>query len=464
MESKLGTDEIRKVWNRYVLINLTAKAITSLIWLKYEPGTFISISEKSNRVAFWNVSKKNYNEIAKFSDGAIFDCVSLSDDSRILMTLENGSVAVYDVEKRKIIFSLEPNHSNTIFDLKYSPLLYGVFATCSYDSMIKIWDMTQSKIINCIDINFLIKNSDKKSNPNIMTNVYCIAWSPVDKDILISGDAGSMLRVWDITKQKMITSCSLNFNNKEGNVVGIDWDCSNNTIISSCIDSVFLLNYSNSKLEILKQTVILCPVYLVKTNPFNRKEFAMGCYDSTIKIFNTETDQPVRILTGHTMKVFGIFYNKYRRGLMASTSEDFTVGVWELETNKSLFLKGHKQNTRHAVWLSEIPNILISGSWDGEIRIWNIDLAICIANIVEHYSDVYGIDLSPNHPYLLTSCSRDNSIRFWNLLGLTDKLTDSIINFTNESSSENVFNSKSELITKADLISNKYYVSEYVNY
>ncbi len=459
MESKLGTDEIRKVWSRYVIINLTSQAITSLIWLKYEPGTFISITEKSNRVAFWNVSKKNYNEVAKFSDCAIFDCVSLSDQSRILMTLENGSAAVYDVEKRKNIFSLEPNHSNTIFDVKYSPLLYGVFATCSYDSMIKIWDLTQNKIISNIDIDYLMKNSDRKLNSNIQTNVYCIAWSPVEKDILISGDAGCMLRVWDITKQKMITSCSLNLSNKEGNIVGIDWDCSNNNnILSSCIDSVFLLSYSNSKLEILKHTVIPHPVYLVKTNPFNRKEFAVACFDSTIKIFNTETDQPIRILTGHTMKVFGVFYNKYRKGLMASTSEDFSVGVWELETNKSLFLKGHKQNTRHAVWLSEIPNILISGSWDGEIRIWNIDLAICIANIVEHYSDVYGIDLSPDHPYLLTSCSRDNSIRCWNLLGLTNKLTDSIINFTNDISSEKFSNSKSELITRADLISNKYFV------
>jgi WD40 repeat protein len=68
------------------------------------------------------------------------------------MTLENGSAAVYDVEKRKNIFCLEPNHSNTIFDIKYSPLLYGVFATCSYVSIIKIWDLTQNKIISNIDI------------------------------------------------------------------------------------------------------------------------------------------------------------------------------------------------------------------------------------------------------------------------------------------------------------------------
>jgi WD40 repeat protein len=429
-----------------------------MVWLKYEPGTFITVTEKSNRVALWNVSKKNYNDIARFSECPILFCQSLNDPTRIFMTLENGAVAIYDLEKRKTVFNLEPNHSDTIFDLKYSPLLYGVCATCSYDSTIKVWDVTQNKIIYNIDVDFITKNTEKKLNPDLKTSVYSIAWSPIDKDLLISGDASNSLRLWDITKQKMIIYLKLNPNIKESHIIGIDWDEKTNNIISTCLDTVYIISYSNSKLEITKQILINNSIYQIKYNPFNKKEFAVACFDGSIRFFNVDADQPFKTLTGHSKKVFGIFFNKHIKGLMASTSEDFSVGVWDLESSKSTFLKGHKHNTRHAVWLSDIPNILVTGSWDGVIRIWNVDSASCVAEITEHYSDVYGIDISPDHPYLLTSSSRDNSIRFWNLMGFSNKFIDSIINFTNESYVDDIIKKNMDLITRADTISNKFYV------
>jgi WD40 repeat protein len=374
------------------------------------------------------------------------------------MTLENGSIAIYDVEKRKTVFNLEPNHSETIFDLRYNPLVYWICATCSYDSTIKVWDITQNKIISNIDIDFLTKNTEKKINPELKTSVYSFTWSPIDKDLLISGDASNSLRLWDITKQKMISCLKLSSNIKESHIVGIDWDQKTNNIISTCSDTLYIINYTNTKLEIIKQILINTPIYQIKYNPFNNKEYAVACHDGSIRFFNVDADQPAKSLIGHSKKVFGIFFNKYIKGLMASTSDDFSVGIWDLKNSKSSFLKGHKHNTRHAVWFPDIHYILITGSWDGDIRIWNVDSATCIAVITEHYSDVYGLDICPDHPYLLTSCSRDNSIRFWNLMGFSNKFIDSIINFTNESFTDDIINKNMDLITKADVISNKYYV------
>ena len=72
--------------------------------------------------------------------------------------------------------------------------------------------------------------------------------------------------------------------------------------------------------------------------------------------------------------------------------------------------------------------MLISGSSDGTSRIWNTKYMICMGLISGHHSDVYGIDICPNHPFLLITSSRDNSIRFWNYV---KNPIEFIINFKN---------------------------------
>lgn len=36
----------------------------------------------------------------------------------------------------------------------------------------------------------------------------------------------------------------------------------------------------------------------------------------------------------------------------------------------------------------------------------------------DHHADIYGLDAHPERPFVYASCSRDNSIRFWNSEGL----------------------------------------------
>jgi hypothetical protein len=103
-------------------------------------------------------------------------------------------------------------------------------------------------------------------------------------------------------------------------------------------------------------------------------------------------------------------------------------------------------------------------------------LCSCIGEISEHYSDVYGIDLSPHHPFLLTTCSRDNSIRFFNILNTVHKLTDIILCFDDLEELHRILNQEkgiclhknlqerlrnvknNDCVTSADLISNYFYV------
>lgn len=102
-------------------------------------------------------------------------------------------------------------------------------------------------------------------------------------------------------------------------------------------------------------------------------------------------------------------------------------------------LQGHTNNVRPLHWDSEIPWLLLSGSWDGTVRAWDIRRAgvrrnsdgdsfeacgggACIAVMSNHVADVYGISSSPGRPFLYVSVSRDTTIRQFTLEGVVSSI------------------------------------------
>jgi WD40 repeat protein len=437
------------IYNSVVIMKFekSLNLISSFIWLKEEPGTFLSFAKGSGRAYYWNVSKKGHKEIAKYSDSPIINSVGTTHPSRILISLENGSVIILDTKNRKKIFQLPANHSDTIFDLKYSPHIPNILATCSYDSGIKFWDIKENKIIWDLNVKEFPSRLEKHQASDKLS-VFCLKWSPVDRQYISSGESKSSITIFDFEKKKIVSRIKL-FNSGEGSVIGIDWNKSN-TLIASCEDKIFLLNFSNEKMNVKFTYKVSCNLFQVKFDPFNKASFAVASQENVIKLFREGIDQPYVELSGHTQKVFGLSFNPNMNGILASSSDDFRIGIWDLYSNSksAKFLVGHKNKTRHIVWLAEHTNILLSSSWDSTIKIWNTDSGCIIGDISENYSDVYGIDFSPFHPYLFTSCSRDNSIRFFNVNTNHSTLIEIMLQATEFESNLNLFKDCRSLLTK----------------
>jgi WD40 repeat protein len=350
----------------------------------------------------------------------------MSDPNSLFFNLQDSSVIIFDIKKKKKLFNLMPGHSETIFDLEYNKLNYGTFATCSFDGSIKVWDLNNNKILCNYNTEQDKTPYDNKSisslnsNSSIKISLYSLKWSPTNKDLLLTGDSIGVIRIIDTSKIKQLSKLVLNF--KDNNqVVGIDWDYNDN-ILATCHDSAYVVKYENMKLSLVKVIKTNVSLYQIKFNPFDYTMFAAGSLDGQIRFFKDNNDKAYKVLSGHTKKAFGLSFNPKLKNIMASSSDDFKIGIWDLGKNSNFFLSGHTNNSRQLLWLNDFPNVLISGSWDGTIRIWNIDVAECIGLIDEHYSDVYGLGISPHHPFVLTSSSRDNSIRFWDILCLSKNL------------------------------------------
>lgn len=159
-------------------------------------------------------------------------------------------------------------------------------------------------------------------------------------------------------------------------------------------------------------------------------------------------------------------------GTLASGSDDTSVIVWRLPPKSlprsepagaalkicpSAILTGHTSNVRPIHWNSEVPWLLLSGSWDGTVRAWDIRKAggwlhagrgasrgggnagdqsaeaasraddasrsgACIACMSDHVADVYGLSTSPSRPFTYASVSRDTTLRVFNLEGVVSSI------------------------------------------
>ena len=65
--------------------------------------------------------------------------------------------------------------------------------------------------------------------------------------------------------------------------------------------------------------------------------------------------------------------------------------MWDYtEERNHIVLEGHTAPVRGLVWNTEIPYLIMSGSWDYSIRIWDTRDGACLDTVLDHGADVYG--------------------------------------------------------------------------
>ena len=93
-----------------------------------------------------------------------------------------------------------------------------------------------------------------------------------------------------------------------------------------------------------------------------------------------------KVLEGHTDCVNSV---AIKDNLIISGSWDKTIRIWELDSGKCLkTLEGHTNFVRS---VAIKYNLIISGSDDNTIRIWDIDSGVCLKTLEGHTYCVYSV-------------------------------------------------------------------------
>ncbi|XP_019605025.2 WD repeat-containing protein 17 isoform X7 [Rhinolophus sinicus] len=372
-----------------------AASVQCLAWVPSAPGMFITGDSQVGVLRIWNVSRTTPIDNFKLKKTG-FHCLHvLNSPPRKKFSIQSPTKNHYTSSTSEAVpppmltqnqaFSLPPGHAVCCF------LDGGVGL---YDMGAKKWDFLRDMghvetIFDCKfkpddpnllatasfdgtikvwDINTLTAVYTSPGNEGV---IYSLSWAPGDLNCIAGATSQNGAFIWDIKKGKMVQR--FNEHGKNG-VYCIAWSHKDSKRIATCSDDGFCI------IRTIDGKVL---------HKYKHPTAVFGCdwsqNNNSVRIWDYTQDACISILSGHTAPV---------RGLM---------------------------------WNSEIPYLLISGSWDYTIKVWDTRGGICLDTVYDHGADVYGLTCHPSRPFTMASCSRDSTVRLWSLTPLITPLQINIL-------------------------------------
>lgn len=152
-----------------------------------------------------------------------------------------------------------------------------------------------------------------------------------------------------------------------------------------------------------------------------------GGNDRIITLRNLKTGKIIRSFTGHSGSIYSLCLSADGQTLI-SGSRDATIKVWHLHSIKTYnsnstnrligdglidTFTGHSDSI-NTVTISPNGQIIVSGSEDNTIKLWDLNTGECLATLAGHEAGVRAVAISPDGQ-LLVSGSADNTIKLWQL-------------------------------------------------
>gem|GEM_PF-1450272 len=139
-----------------------------------------------------------------------------------------------------------------------------------------------------------------------------------------------------------------------------------------------------------------------------------GSEDTTIKIWNRGSKKLQNTLIGHTASVTAV---AIKDNIIVSSSQDSTIRLWDLATGEEKTILDDHNAAVDAIAISKDGAILVSGSGDDTVKVWNLkDLSVKkpITTFKGHTAPVYSVAISDDNKEIISG-SEDKSIKVWTL-------------------------------------------------
>ncbi|EOY21197.1 hypothetical protein QUC31_007230 [Theobroma cacao] len=126
-------------------------------------------------------------------------------------------------------------------------------------------------------------------------------------------------------------------------------------------------------------------------------------------------------MRAHTDMVTAIATPIDNSDMIVTSSRDKSIILWQLTKDEKTYgvprrrLTGHSHFVQDVV-LSSDSQFALSGSWDGELRLWDLNAGTSARRFVGHTKDVLSVAFSIDNRQIV-SASRDRTIKLWNTLG-----------------------------------------------
>lgn len=311
----------------------------------------------------WFITGDDERKIVLWSStGELLNIITTSNKVKSLATNKEGSiiasgsdagvVSLWSISpEKKLVERLnlidEDNQEFTISSLAFSPNGQWL-ASGSYDNTIKMWQVSDRKHLQTEE-----KHTDK---------VKKIAFSP-DGNWLASASDDATVMLWSVSEKGIL-----------------EFDAS----LRGHQDKVFALSFIDNK-------------YL-----------ASGGVDNTVRLWDIESGETVRVLQGHSSSITGMVSDGKN---LFTSSTDMTVKQWDTNLPNQYLIDLKDKEPRTVVIDSKGERLAI-GTEDGLLQIYSVLDQKLLATQQAHQLAIKGLAFSSNGQWL-ASASSDSSAKIW---------------------------------------------------
>merc|ERR1719253_2268927 len=138
-------------------------------------------------------------------------------------------------------------------------------------------------------------------------------------------------------------------------------------------------------------------------------------------------DQPLEFvlrgeLKGHGGWVTSIATSMEAPDMVLSASRDKSIIMWQLTREEERYGIAQKRLTGHGHFVEDVAissdgQFALSGSWDGTLRLWDLNNGTTTRRFIGHSKDVLSVAFSADNRQIVSG-SRDKTINLWNTLGV----------------------------------------------
>ncbi|RHZ79404.1 hypothetical protein Glove_146g41 [Diversispora epigaea] len=123
------------------------------------------------------------------------------------------------------------------------------------------------------------------------------------------------------------------------------------------------------------------------------------------------------ILQGHNRAISDINWHPFHPDLLATSSVDTYVHLWDLRIPKKPFRSFCAWNSGATqVKFNGKNEHILASSHDRNLMIWDVRKgSVCVTEILAHATKIYGIDWSRRNEKNIITCSLDKKVKFWNI-------------------------------------------------
>jgi WD40 repeat protein len=315
--------------------------------------------------------------------------ISISPDSRFLATANlDGIPTIIDLTLRKPVASLT-GHSNPCDGVAFN--LDGTLIATSDDSgVVVIWDAGTYQEI------------DRFQHSG---NVHNIAFSPQGDKLASASEDGTLL-VWDISNGDMLQRVS-----GTSGFYDVVFIPGSNRLAAAGQDGTTKIWDSDTGQLLLTLAGNTSTVISLSANEDGIRLVTSG-YDGSLKIWDTTPGREINTTQGHSSAVWDISYSPDGNWL-ASVGDDGWVKIWNPSGNTlvhSVQLADHLS----ALTFSQDGHTIAVGSQSGTIYILDALTGKTITTLQGHSYLVFDLAFSPDNRLLISS-SWDGTARLWDL-------------------------------------------------